>query len=61
MDNYISAEEVIRITNPVDILNKNKFEEELKRLGSNRAKADAIRTRMSRSISEKWDEKPRPL
>jgi type I restriction enzyme, R subunit len=58
MDNYISAEEVIRITNPVDILNKTKFEEELTKLGSNRAKADAIRTRMSKSISEKWQENP---
>src|SRR3989338_3920039 len=58
MDNYISAEEVIRITNPVDILNKSKFEEELDRLGSKRAKADAIRTRLTKSISEKWDENP---
>lgn len=58
MDNYISAEEVIRITNPVDILNKTEFEQELDRLGSKRAKADAIRTRMTKSISEKWDENP---
>ena len=58
MDNYISAEEVIRITNPVDILDKTKFEQELDRLGSKRAKADAIRTRMSKSISQKWDENP---
>lgn len=58
MDNYISSEEVIRITNPVDILNKSKFEEELDRLGSKRAKADAIRTRLTKSISEKWDENP---
>jgi type I restriction enzyme, R subunit len=58
MDNYISAEEVIRITNPVDILDKSKFEKELERLGSKRAKADAIRTRISKSITEKWDENP---
>ncbi|MDW7777063.1 MAG: type I restriction endonuclease subunit R [Methanosarcinales archaeon] len=58
MDNYISAEEIIRITNPVDILDKTKFETELERLGSKRAKADAIRTRMSKSISEKWGENP---
>ena len=58
MDNYISAEEIIRITNPVDILDKTNFEKELERLGSKRAKADAIRTRMSKSISEKWDENP---
>src|SRR5690606_3676333 len=58
MDNYIAAEEVIRITNPVDILDKKGFEEELSRLGSPRAKADAIRTRLTKSISMKWDENP---
>ncbi|WP_085992163.1 type I restriction endonuclease subunit R [Oceanobacillus senegalensis] len=58
MDNYISAEEVIRITNPVDILNEKAFEEELERLDSKRAKADAIRTRLSKSVSAKWDENP---
>lgn len=58
MDHYISAEEVIRITNPVDILNEKAFEEELERLESKRAKADAIRTRLTKSISTKWDENP---
>lgn len=58
MDHYISAEEVIRITNPVDILNEKKFEEEMERLGSKRAKADAIRTRLTKSVSTKWDENP---
>ncbi|KON85662.1 DEAD/DEAH box helicase [Sporosarcina globispora] len=58
MDNYISAEEVIRITNPVDILNEKAFEEELERLDTKRAKADAIRTRLTKSISTKWDENP---
>lgn len=58
MDNYIAAEEVIRITNPIDILNVKAFEEEIERLGSKRAKADAIRTRLTKSISTKWDENP---
>lgn len=58
MDHYISAEEVIRITNPVDILNEKAFEEELERLESKRAKADAIRTRLTKSINTKWDENP---
>lgn len=58
MDNYISAEEVIRITNPVDILNEKAFEEELERLDTKRAKADAIRTRLTKSINTKWDENP---
>jgi len=34
------------------------FEEEIERLGSKRAKADAIRTRLTKSISTKWDENP---
>jgi len=58
MDNYIAAEEVIRITNPVDILDEKNFEEELQRLGSSRARADAIRTRLSKRIDAKWDENP---
>ena len=58
MDNYIAAEDVIRITNPVDILDKKGFEKELERLGTPRSKADAIRTRLSKSISKKWDENP---
>ncbi|MDT9757008.1 type I restriction endonuclease subunit R [Heyndrickxia coagulans] len=58
MDNYIAAEEVIRITNPVDILNAKAFEEELERLQSKRAKADAIRTRLTKSVHAKWDENP---
>nr|WP_246593647.1 type I restriction enzyme endonuclease domain-containing protein [Evansella tamaricis] len=58
MDNYISAEEVIRITNPVDILNEKAFEEELERLETKRAKADAIRTRLTKSVHAKWDENP---
>lgn len=58
MDTYIAAEVVIQITAPVDILNEKEFEDELMRLGSTRAKADAIRTRMTKRISEKWDENP---
>lgn len=58
MDNYISAEEIIRVTNPVDILDEKSFEEELTRLGSKRAQADAIRTRLSKRINATWDENP---
>ncbi len=58
MDNYIVAEEVIKITKPVDIMDKKNFTEELERLGSKRAKADAIRTRITRSISQNFEENP---
>lgn len=58
MDMYIAAEEVIVISQPVDILNEGDFEEELKRLGSNRSKADAIRTRLTQSINTKYESNP---
>lgn len=58
MDTYIAAEQVIKITSPVDILDKTDFEKELDKLGSSRAKADAIRTRMAQSIHFKFNENP---
>ncbi|MFB1082481.1 type I restriction endonuclease subunit R [Jeotgalibacillus sp. JSM ZJ347] len=58
MDQYISAEQVIRITKPVDILNEQAFDEELDRLETKRARADAIRTRLTKSVHAKWDENP---
>lgn len=58
MDQYIAAEDMMQITNPVDILDRDRFEEEMNRLGSKRAKADAIRTRLTKSINVKYDENP---
>ncbi|WP_250674111.1 HsdR family type I site-specific deoxyribonuclease [Paraclostridium ghonii] len=58
IDNYIAAEGIMYITNLVDILDERAFEEELKHVRNNRSKADTIRTRLGKSISEKWDENP---
>jgi type I restriction enzyme R subunit len=58
IDNYVSAEDIIRITNPVDILDKEGFEKEMERLSSPRSRADAIRTRLTKSISKKMNENP---
>ena len=52
MDNYIAAEDVIRITNPVDISDEKAFEAELKRLNTKRARADAIRTRLTKQFRQ---------
>lgn len=46
------------ITAPVDILDSDGLEKQLKELGSARSKADAIRSRITKSISEKYDENP---
>lgn len=58
LDTHLSVAGLKQITNPVDILNKDDFERELEELGSLRAKADAITSRLSRSISEKYEENP---
>ena len=58
LDTHLSVAGLKQLTNPVDILNKDDFERELEELGSLRAKADAITSRLSRSISAKYDENP---
>ncbi|MDY4253633.1 MULTISPECIES: HsdR family type I site-specific deoxyribonuclease [unclassified Clostridium] len=58
IDNYIAAEGMMRITKPVDILDEKAFDEEVKRIDNKRSKADTIRTRLGKSISEKWEENP---
>lgn len=57
-DTHLSVAGLKQITNPVDILNKDDFERELEELGSLRAKADAITSRLSKSISAKYEENP---
>ena len=45
LDTYVNAEDAKIVIEPLDILNKDKMEEQLARLGSNEAKAEAIQTR----------------
>ena len=58
LDTHLSVAGLKQLTNPVDILNKDDFERELQELGTLRAKADAITSRLSRSISAKYEENP---
>lgn len=58
LDTHLSVMGLKQITNPIDIMNRDEFEKELNELGSLRSKADAIRTRLNKSISEKYDENP---
>ncbi len=58
LDSHLSVIGLKQITPPVDILNQSDFEKELDELGSLRSKADAIRSRITKSISEKYDENP---
>lgn len=58
LDNYVVAKEMMRITEPVDITDAENFDKELEKMGTDRGKADTIRTRLTRSISEKSKEDP---
>lgn len=58
LDNYVVAKEMMRITEPVDITDAENFDKELEKMGTDRGKADAIRTRLTRTISEKSIEDP---
>lgn len=58
LDTHLSVAGLKQITAPVDILNKTDLEKELDELGSSRAKADAIKSKLTKSISEKYNENP---
>ena len=58
LDTHLSVAGLKQITGPIDILNKDDFERELGSLGSLRAKADAITSRLTKSINEKYQENP---
>lgn len=58
LDNYVVAKEMMRITEPVDITDSEKFDAELEKLGSDRGKADSIRTRLTKTITTKAKEDP---
>ena len=58
LDTHMSVVGLKQITAPVDILNQSGLEKELEVLGSLRSKADAIQSRLVKSISVKRDENP---
>ena len=58
LDRNLSVTDLKKITAPVDILDSDGMREQLKELGTDRAKADSIRSRLTKSISEKHDENP---
>lgn len=58
LDTYVTSDEVIRITEPVDIFDKENFQKELERIEGKAARADMIAHRMKRSIDEKMEEDP---
>jgi len=58
LDKHLAVVGLKQITNPIDILNRSDMEKELEELGTARAKADAITSAMTKSLSERRDENP---
>ncbi len=50
LNTYVNAEDARILIEPLDIMNKEKMEEQLARLGSNEAKAEAIQTRQVEAL-----------
>ncbi|WP_372472782.1 type I restriction endonuclease subunit R [Capnocytophaga sp. ARDL2] len=58
LDQHVITEEIIRLTEQVDILDTKKFDEELSKIVGNRAKAEKIASATSKYISERKDIDP---
>ncbi len=58
LNTYVTSDEVIRITEPFNIFDKENFQKELERIEGKAARADMIAHRMKKSIAEKMEEDP---
>ncbi|MBC8485997.1 MAG: type I restriction endonuclease subunit R [Bacteroidetes bacterium] len=58
LNTYVSSDEIIKITDPVNIFNKDNFQKEVTKAIGKAAKADMIAHRTKRTIEEKYDEDP---
>ncbi len=58
LDQHVTTEEIIRLTEQVSILDTKAFENELEKVVGTRAKAETIASRTAKHISERMDEDP---
>lgn len=58
LDQYIDAEKVELLTEPININDSEAFEKALEELGTPKSKAEAIASQMQRTITEKADKDP---
>ena len=58
LDTHVKSEEPIRITELVNIFDKEEFEKEIEKIGGTAARADMIAHRTKKAIEEKFDEDP---
>jgi len=58
LDQYVSTNEIIRLTNQVDIIDREAFEKEVEKVLGVAAKAETIASRTTKYINEKMEEDP---
>ena len=58
LDTHLYVTRLQKITPPINILNKDDIEKEIEKLTSNCAKADAITSKLTKVIKQKYDENP---
>ena len=58
LDKHMSVVGLKILTKPLDIMNKDELEQEIKDLGTKAFKADAIRNNLSKNISIHYDSNP---
>jgi type I restriction enzyme R subunit len=58
VDAHVSAREVVQITPPVNIFERELFEAEVEKLGTPASKADTIAYRTKKTLTERMDEDP---
>ena len=58
IDTYIKSDDILQITPLVDIFDKEKFEAEVSKIESPRARAETIANRTKKTITDKWEEDP---
>ena len=58
LDKYVDARGVELLTKQVNITDRKQFEEEIRNLGSDKSKAEAIASQTQKTITEKYDKDP---
>jgi type I restriction enzyme R subunit len=58
LNTYVQAEEIIQVVEPVNIFEREAFEQQVENAKTPRAKADTIANRTKKTITEKMEEDP---
>jgi type I restriction enzyme R subunit len=58
LDTYVTSKDMLRVTSPVNILDKVNFQKEVEKVAGDARRADMIASRIRKTIEEKHEEDP---